>query len=188
MAKKKLNGNFKIVRLPDALTRYWFSKAQETTTLGDHMHTRSELFPSNGMINHLVDHVERDDITFDHIHGGHDMSSTSLTRCYRDVLSFWSFDSRRKTEPKEKIARFLGRCISCSCFLLLKVLDLKNVFRTKLIESLGELTQLRYLGLRSTFLEKLPSSISKLTVIEVNLSPDQLLVVLQPIRHCVGSL
>ena len=90
------------------------------------------------------------------------MSSTSLTRCYQDVLSFRSFDSRRKTEPKEKIARFLGRCISCSCSLLLKVLDLKNVFRTKLIESLGELTQLRYLGLRSTFLEKLPSSISKL--------------------------
>ena len=42
------------------------------------------------------------------------------------------------------------------------MLDLKNVFRPKLIESLRELTQLRYLGFRSTFLEKLPSSISKL--------------------------
>ena len=102
VAKKKLNGNFKTVRLPDALTRYWFSKAQEIAALKDHMHTRSKLFPSHGMICHLVDHVERDDITFNHIHGDHDVSSTSLTRCYQDVLSFWSFGSRRKTEPKEK--------------------------------------------------------------------------------------
>ena len=82
VAKKKLNGNVKTVCLPNALTQYWFSKAQETATLGDQMHTRSELFPGHGMICHLVDHVERDDITFDHIHGGHDVSSTSLTRCY----------------------------------------------------------------------------------------------------------
>ncbi|KAL6342541.1 hypothetical protein AAG906_012391 [Vitis piasezkii] len=131
LSKKKLNGNVKTVRLPDALTQYWLSKAQRARALGDHIYTRSELFPGNDMIRRLVDHLDRDDITFDHIHG-------------------------------EEIGDFLRRCISSSCFLSLWVLDLENVYKPKLPEALGELTQLRYLGLRSTFLEKLPSSISKL--------------------------
>ncbi|RVW91944.1 Disease resistance protein RPM1 [Vitis vinifera] len=131
LSKKKLNGNVKTVRLPDALTQYWLSKAQRARALGDHIYTRSELFPGNDMIRRLVDHLDRNDITFDHIHG-------------------------------EEIGDFLRRCISSSCFLSLWVLDLENVYKPKLPEALGELTQLRYLGLRSTFLEKLPSSISKL--------------------------
>ena len=114
------------------------------------------------MIRRLVDHLDRDDITFDHIHGGYDTSSTSLTHYCQDVISFRSFDTRRKIESEEEIGNFLGRCISSNCFLFLWVLDLENVFKPKLPEALGELTRLRYLGLRSTFLEKLPSSISKL--------------------------
>ncbi|KAJ9701563.1 hypothetical protein PVL29_006786 [Vitis rotundifolia] len=142
VTKKKLNGNVETIRLPDALT--------------------SELYPGNDMIRRLVDHLDRDDITFDHIHGGYHTSSTSLTRYYQDVLSFRSFDTGRKIEPEEEIGNFLGRCISSNCFLLLWVLDLENLFKPKLPEALGKLTQLRYLGLRSTFFEKLPSSISKL--------------------------
>ncbi|KAJ9701561.1 hypothetical protein PVL29_006784 [Vitis rotundifolia] len=138
LSKKKLNGNVKTVRLPDALTQYWLSKAQKARVLGDHIYTRSELFPGNHMICRVVNHLDMDDITFDHIHGGHDTSSTSLTHYYQDVLSFRN------------------------CFLFVWVLDLENVFKPKLPEALGELTRLRYLGLRSTFLEKLPSSISKL--------------------------
>ena len=117
---------------------------------------------ANHMIRRLVDHLDRDDITFDHIHGGYNTSSISLTHYYQDVISFRSFDTRRKIESEEEIGNFLGRCISSNCFLLLWVLDLENVFKPKLPEALGKLTQLRYLGLRSTFLEKLPSSISKL--------------------------
>ncbi|KAL6342567.1 hypothetical protein AAG906_012424 [Vitis piasezkii] len=162
LSKKKLNGNVKTVRLPDALTQYWLSKAHQARALGDHNYTRSELFPGNHMIRRLVDHLDRDDITFDHIHGGYNTSSTSLTHYYQDVLSFRSFDTRRKIESEEEIGNFLGRCISSNCFLFLWVLDLENVFKPKLPEALGELTRLRYLGLRSTFLEKLPSSISKL--------------------------
>ncbi|XP_059593146.1 toMV resistance protein Tm-2(2)-like isoform X2 [Vitis vinifera] len=162
LSKKKLNGNVKTVRLPDALTQYWLSKAQRARALGDHIYTRSELFPGNDMIRRLVDHLDRDDITFDHIHGGDHTSSTSLTCYYQDVLSFRSFDTRKKIEQEEEIGDFLRRCISSSCFLSLWVLDLENVYKPKLPEALGELTQLRYLGLRSTFLEKLPSSISKL--------------------------
>ena len=162
VTKKKLNGNVKSIRLPNALRQYWLSKAQKATTLRDHIYTRSELFLGNDMIRHLVDHLDRKDISFVHIHGGCDTSSASLTHYYQDVLSFRSFDTRRESKPGEEVGNFLRRCISSSCFLLLRVLDLENVFRPNLPEALGELTQLRYLGLRSTFLEMLPSSISKL--------------------------
>ena len=162
VTKKKLNGNVKSIRLPNALRQYWLSKAQQATTLRDHIYTRSELFLGNDMIRHLVDHLDRKDISFVHIHGGCDTSSASLTHYYQDVLSFRSFDTRRESKPGEEVGNFLRRCISSSCFLLLRVLDLENVFRPNLPEALGELTQLRYLGLRSTFLEMLPSSISKL--------------------------
>ena len=45
LSKKKLNGNVKTVRLPDAITQYWLSKAHQARALGDHIYTRSELFP-----------------------------------------------------------------------------------------------------------------------------------------------
>ncbi|KAJ9701553.1 hypothetical protein PVL29_006776 [Vitis rotundifolia] len=159
VTKKKLNGNVKTIHLPNALRQYWLSQA---TTLRDHIYTRSELFLGNDMIRHLVDHLDRKDISFEHIHGGYNTSSTSLTHYYQNILSFQSFDTRRESKPGEEVGNFLRRCISSSCFLLLRVLDLENVFRPNLPEALGELTRLRYLGLRSTFLEMLPSSISKL--------------------------
>ncbi|RVW91996.1 Disease resistance protein RPM1 [Vitis vinifera] len=159
VTKKKLNGNVKTIHLPNALRQYWLSQA---TTLRDHIYTRSELFLGNDMIRRLVDHLDQKDISFEHIHGGYNTSSTSLTHYYQNVLSFQSFDTRRESKPGEEVGNFLRRCISSSCFLLLRVLDLENVFRPNLLEALGELTRLRYLGLRSTFLEMLPSSISKL--------------------------
>eukprot|EP00261_Vitis_vinifera_P034195 XP_019075438.1 PREDICTED: disease resistance protein RPH8A-like [Vitis vinifera] len=50
LSKKKLNGNVKTVRLPDALTQYWLSKAQRARALGDHIYTRSELFPAATLV------------------------------------------------------------------------------------------------------------------------------------------
>ncbi|KAJ9701575.1 hypothetical protein PVL29_006798 [Vitis rotundifolia] len=63
VTKKLLNGNVKIIRLPDALTQYWLiSKAQQATALGDHIYRRSELFPGNDMIRRPVNHLDRDDL------------------------------------------------------------------------------------------------------------------------------
>ncbi|RVW91828.1 putative disease resistance protein [Vitis vinifera] len=86
-------------------------------------------------IRRLVDHLDKEDISFDHIH---------------------------KANQEKKVGNFLRQSISSGCFLVLLVLDLENVFRPKLPEAIGKLTRLRYLGLRSTFLEILPSSLSKL--------------------------
>ena len=162
LTKKNLNGNVKMVRLPVALRQYWLSKAQQATFHGVHTNTRSELSLGTNKIRRLIDHLDKEDISFHHIHGDYGTTSTSLTPYYEEVLSFVSFDTRKESKPGEEVGNFLHHGISSGCFLLLLVLDLENVFRPKLPEAIGKLTQLKYLGLRSTFLETVPSSISKL--------------------------
>ncbi|WJZ88175.1 hypothetical protein VitviT2T_007503 [Vitis vinifera] len=151
-----------VKRLPDALRQYWLSKAQQATFLGIHTDTRSELSLGTSRIRRLVDHLDKEDVSFDHIHSDYNTTSTSLAPYYEDVLSFMSFDTRKESQPGEDLGNFLHQSISSGCFLVLLVLDLENVFRPKLPEAIGKLTRLRYFGLRSTFLEILPSSISKL--------------------------
>ena len=152
VTKNKLNGNIKTCLLPDALWQYWSSKALQATFLR----------VGTGMIRRLSDHLDKGDVSFDHIHGDRKKASGSLQLLYGEVVSFLSFDTREGSEPGEDIRHFLCRCISSNCLLLLRVLDLENTFRPKLPEEIGKLTQLRYLGLRSTFLDILPSSINKL--------------------------
>ncbi|RVW25358.1 putative disease resistance RPP13-like protein 2 [Vitis vinifera] len=190
VTKKKLNGNVKMVRLPDALRQYWSSKAQQATFLGVHTNTRSELSLGTSRIRHLVDHLDKEDVSFDHIHGDYNTTSTSFPPYYEDVLSFMSFDTRKESKPGEDVGNFLRQSISSGCFLVLLVLDLENVFRPKLPEAIGKLTRLRYFGLRSTFLEILPSSISKLQNVQtldmkhtsINTLPDSIWK-LQQLRH-----
>ncbi|CBI36715.3 unnamed protein product, partial [Vitis vinifera] len=113
VTKKKLNGNVKMVRLPEALRQYWSSKAQQATFLGVHTNTRSELSLGTKKIRRLVDHLDKEDISFDHIHGNHNTtSSTSLTPYYEDVLSFLSFDTRKESKPGEEVGNFLRQSIS----------------------------------------------------------------------------
>ena len=69
LTKNKLNGNAKMVRLPDTLRQYWLSKAQQATFHGVHTNTRSELSLGTDKIRHLIDHLDKEDISFDHIHG-----------------------------------------------------------------------------------------------------------------------
>ncbi|WJZ88184.1 hypothetical protein VitviT2T_007512 [Vitis vinifera] len=190
VTKKKLNGNVKMVQLPDALRQYWSSKAQQATFLRVHTKTRSELSLGTRRIRRLVDHLDKEDISFYHIHGDYNTTSTSLTPYYEDVLSFLSFDTRKESKPGEDVGNFLRQSISSGGFLVLLVLDLENVFRPKLPEAIGKLTRLRYLGLRSTFLEVLPSSISKLQNVQIldmkhtsiNTLPDSIWK-LQQLRH-----
>ena len=162
VTKKKLDGNVKTCRLPYALRQHWLSKAQQATFVQVYAKTRSELSISTGLVRRLVDHLDKEDFSFDHIHGDYNRISTSSRPHYQDVVSFISFDTQEGNKPGEDVGKFLHGCISSSCFLLLRVLDLEHVFRPKLPEALGKLTRLRYLGLRWTLLEMLPSSIRKL--------------------------
>ncbi|RVW58041.1 putative disease resistance protein [Vitis vinifera] len=162
VTKNKLNGNVKSCLLPDALRRYWSSKALQATFLQVGTNTKSESSLGTGMIRRLTDHLDKGDVSFDHIHGDRKTISASVQPLYREVVSFLSFDTQEGSKPGEDIGNFLHRCISSSCLLLLRVLDLENVFKPKFPEALGKLTRLRYLGLRSTFLDVLPSFVNKL--------------------------
>ncbi|XP_058003945.1 probable disease resistance protein RF9 [Hevea brasiliensis] len=108
----------------------------------------------------FADHYNHKDFHFQHIHG--DDSDAPLGSQYTDVLSFLSFDHRKGSKPGEDVRKFLHRCISSKCFLLLRVLDLERVFRPKFPKVFDKLLQLRYLGLRWTYLEELPPFVSNL--------------------------
>uniref|UniRef100_A0A199UAD7 NB-ARC domain-containing protein n=1 Tax=Manihot esculenta TaxID=3983 RepID=A0A199UAD7_MANES len=156
VTEKKLNGKVKTCCLPEALLVHWFSKAKEANFLQGH----SDVSNSNiGVIRRLADHLQQSDAIFDDIHG---YSNASLYSRYRDVVSFLSFDTREGSRPGEDIGNFLDRSISSKCFRFLWVLDLENVYKPKLPKAVGQLTCLRYFGLRSTYLEMLTVSINKL--------------------------
>ena len=149
---------------------------------------------STGLICRLADHLDKEDVSFDHIHGDYNTATTSLTPQNRHVISLLSFDTREGSKPGEDIGNFLHRCISTSFLLLLRVLDLENVFRPKLPGELAKLTRLRYLGLRWTFLEMIPPSVSKLQNLQtldlkhtsINTLPNSIWK-MQQLRHLYSS-
>ncbi|WCJ41324.1 Disease resistance protein (CC-NBS-LRR class) family [Euphorbia peplus] len=161
VTKKKLNGNIKTCRLPDPLQVHWLSKAKEANFLNDNGHIGDNLGSSSGSVRRLVDHLDPKQSSFDHIHGDN-ANSSSLYPCYRETVSFLSFDTREGTRPGEDVGNFLERCIAFKCFGSLWVLDLEHVYKPKLPKAASQLTELKYLGLRSTHLEMLPSFINKL--------------------------
>ncbi|KAM7486832.1 hypothetical protein LguiA_002841 [Lonicera macranthoides] len=144
VTKKKLNGEVKRCRLPHPLQEIRTSK-----------------------VSHLVDYYNPGDSIFKHTHGGNEYMSTSSLSCYNDVISFTSFDPREGFTPGKELGKFLNICISSRCFKLLRVLDLEHVFRPELPEAIGNLDELRYLGLRWTYLQNLPPFISKLLNLQI---------------------
>ncbi|XP_058770148.1 probable disease resistance RPP8-like protein 4 [Vicia villosa] len=162
VAKRKRNGKVKTCRLPSALRQLWLSKANESRFLqGRRSAADSSADPKKFIIRRVADHLDKDDIWNDHIHGD-STDSTSFQSYYKDVLSFHSFDTQEGSKPGKQVGNFLKGCISSDCFLLLLVLDLERVYKPNLPKRISRLTRLRYLGLRWTYLESLPSSISKL--------------------------
>ncbi|XP_050233011.1 putative disease resistance protein At1g59780 [Mercurialis annua] len=161
VTRKKMNGKFKTCRLPEALRVHWLLKAKEEYFLQHNGHIGDNLSSSIGAMHRLVDHLDHRHASFDHIHGD-STSRSSLYSCYRETVSFLSFDTREGSRPGEDVGNFIQRCISSKCFSALWVLDLELVYKPKLPKALRQLTQLRYFGLRSTYLEVLPLFINKL--------------------------
>ncbi|KAL4625429.1 hypothetical protein ACB092_05G025100 [Castanea dentata] len=141
VVQKKINGKVKTCRLPNALLELCLSKCVSSDQ-------------------QLADHLNKNDASFAHIHGNN-TTSADLQR-YKRHVSFLSFDTREGTKPGEDIENFLRKAISSGCFKVLKVLDHERVFRPQLPNAIGNLIELKYLGLRNTFLHTLPSLIWKL--------------------------
>ncbi|XP_030969065.1 probable disease resistance RPP8-like protein 2 [Quercus lobata] len=142
----KLDGKIKTFCLPNALREY---------------RLRNESSDQR-----LADQFDRGDVTFDIIHGK-DKNSPHVLRNYRNLVAILSFDAREGNQPGEDIGNLLNRGIATGCFHLLKVLDLERVFRPILPNNIGNLINLRYLGLRWTYLEAIPSSIGNLTNLQI---------------------
>nr|POE45923.1 putative disease resistance rpp8-like protein 2 [Quercus suber] len=114
----------------------------------------SERLPNESSVQRLADY-------------GKDEISQLDLREYRNLVTFLSFDVQEGNKPGENIGNFLQRGIATGCFHLLKVLDLERAFRPILPKKIGNLINLRYLGLRWTYLEAIPSSIGNLKNLQI---------------------
>ncbi|KAJ9554085.1 hypothetical protein OSB04_018130 [Centaurea solstitialis] len=92
--------------------------------------------------------------------------STTSKAFNQNLQSYVSFNNRREDVFADDVGIILEAIIGTRGFGLLKVLDLEGVDRPRLPENLGNLYFLRYLGLRSTFLNALPSSLGALLHLE----------------------
>lgn len=126
VVQKKINGKVKKCRLPNALLELCLSKCVSSDQ-------------------QLADHFNKNDASFAHIHGNN-TTSADLQR-YKRHVSFLPFDTREGTKPGEDIENFLRKAISSGCFKVLKVLDLERVFRPQPPNAIGNLIELKYLGL-----------------------------------------
>nr|XP_048333208.1 probable disease resistance protein RXW24L isoform X2 [Ziziphus jujuba var. spinosa]XP_048333212.1 probable disease resistance protein RXW24L isoform X2 [Ziziphus jujuba var. spinosa] len=147
VVERKLSGKVKKCCLPIALQQLWLQNNESL----DHR---------------LADHFRGHDPCFGHIHGKEDSAMPRHLQNYKDLVSFFSFDTREGNEPGDDIGNFLRRGIGFHYFHKLLVLDLEGVFRPQLPDSIVKLSKLRYLGLRWTYLETIPSCIGKLVDLE----------------------
>ncbi|KAI6671472.1 hypothetical protein NL676_006357 [Syzygium grande] len=81
------------------------------------------------------------------------------------VCSFLSFYQRRGMLTKD-ISTYLRKMTSKTKYSFLRVLDLEGVYKPSLHGVLHKLVLLRYLGLRSTVLDSLPSAVADLHHLE----------------------
>ncbi|KAM4099767.1 hypothetical protein ACJW30_05G016000 [Castanea mollissima] len=91
-------------------------------------------------------------------------STNSRMQAYKNPRSILCFDTQEGTG--EDVGTTLRNGIASGHFLQLKVLDLEQVCRPQLPDTVGKLIQLTYLGLRWTYLENIPSSIGNLVNLE----------------------
>lgn len=91
--------------------------------------------------------------------------STSDPHLVRNVRSFISFCTRKGTLTKD-LGNFLHIVTSHNNYRLLRVLDLEGVYKPNLHGTIGRLVLLKYLGLRSTVLDRLPDPVGDLPGLE----------------------
>ncbi|XP_031266316.1 probable disease resistance protein At1g58602 [Pistacia vera] len=87
-------------------------------------------------------------------------------RQIQHLRSYISFNCRKKGKPSDETGKFLNKIISRG-FGLLTLLDLEGVYKPALPQTLGKnLALLRYVGLRRTFLKKIPESVVHIPCME----------------------
>ena len=87
------------------------------------------------------------------------MSRNLISETY---YAYASFKAEKQGRSNSEIGTFLKKIIEGRDRVLLKVLDLEGVYKPQLRKKVGELRNLKYLGLRWTSLDFCPASIGDL--------------------------
>ena len=97
---------------------------------------------------------------------GSQINSVSRNLISETYCAYASFKVEKQGRSNSEIVTLLKKIIEGRDRVLLKVLDLEGVYKPQLPKKLGELRNLKYLGLRWTGLDSCPASIGDLPCLE----------------------
>ncbi|KAJ7963279.1 Disease resistance protein [Quillaja saponaria] len=184
LVERKPNGKAKTCRLPNSLRELFLRDNGQTTARGWSLRTATSLDQRFGY------HFDEDNKSLSQVHDFDTNYANNVLRPRKHPLFILFFDIEEGNRPGEDIGYFLRRKIAERNFRKLKVLDLDRVFKPQLPNSIGDLIELRYLGLRSTHLQDIPSTIGNLVNLQtLDLKHTNLLTLpktiwkLQKLRH-----
>ncbi|KAL7261594.1 hypothetical protein ACSBR1_000100 [Camellia fascicularis] len=155
ISKFRSDGSPRRCRLPSALHDYLLGKTQEINLFHVHRSNFDYNKEAEGqfVLRRIVEYQ--------------DIKNCSLNFSQLQYLrSYISFNIQKKDIPAREVANFVKKIIGSRGFGLLRVLDLEGVCKPSLPDKLGVLFNLRYLGLRWTFLDNLPKSVGDLPNLE----------------------
>ncbi|KAI9160350.1 hypothetical protein LWI28_007350 [Acer negundo] len=125
------------------------------------------------------------------------LQSSLFAHVHQNLRSYVAYDTRIRCSPSIETGMLLKKIISNRGFGLLNSLDLEGVYKPKLSDDLvGKLLHLKYLGLRSTFIDILPATVGSLPCLETldvkhtNIKEAVHIVKAEKLRHvylCVNS-
>ncbi|KAK3220405.1 hypothetical protein Dsin_014375 [Dipteronia sinensis] len=185
--RRKSDGNPKTCYMPGVLYDFFSSKAEAVGFFNRQFHTSSNKNPELAAVRRLATYS-----------GIKNLQSSLFAHVHQNLRSYVAYDTRIRCSPSIETGMLLKKIISNRGFGLLNSLDLEGVYKPKLSNDLvGKLLHLKYLGLRSTFIDILPSTVGSLPCLETldvkhtNIKNDDVHIVkAEKLRHvylCVNS-
>ncbi|KAK2652494.1 hypothetical protein Ddye_012350 [Dipteronia dyeriana] len=186
VVRRKSDGSPKTCYMPGVLYDFFSSKAEAAGFFNRQFHTSSNKNPELAAVRRLATYS-----------GIKNLQSSLFVHVHRNLRSYVAYDTRIRCSPSIETGMLLKKIISNRGFGLLNSLDLEGVYKPKLSDDLvGKLLHLKYLGLRSTFIDSLPATVGSLPYLETldvkhtNIKNDVHTVKAEKLRHvylCVNS-
>lgn len=154
VTKQKSDGRPKMCRIPGILYDVFSTKAMDLGLFFVHRCSEyTSVTQPKFNVRRLAEYFDIKNYPSSSVHNQH-------------LRSYISFNTRRRDTPAHEVGIFLDKLTAKRGFGLLRVLDLEGVYKPRLPESLSKLVQLRYVGLRWTFLDSLTNSVGDLMYLE----------------------
>ncbi|KAI9161016.1 hypothetical protein LWI28_013642 [Acer negundo] len=150
VVRRKSDGSPKTCYMPGVLY-----KAEAVGFFNRQFHTSSNKNPELAAVRWLATYS-----------GIKNLRSSLFAHVHQNLRSYVAYDTRIRCLPSIETGMLLKKIISNRGFVLLNSLDLEGVYKPKLSDDLGKLLHLKYLGLRSTFIDFLPDTVSSLPCLE----------------------